>query len=730
MNKKGFTLAELMGVVIILGVILTITLPTVDKIIKNSKETAYNTQIASITKAASDWALQNTKLLPDNDGESIVIYLGTLKQNGSVSVNIENPKTGAVMSNSTSITITKVGNSYTYLVNVIDLTTTEDSNAPLLIISGDLVDYVEVSQSGTTYTIPSATATTSSGIAIDSSNITYTITKNGVTVSNVDTTKLGTYEIHYTVTNDNHTGNYQKTVIVRDTTAPVLHVGDNIVCAINGLPTDLTSGVTVTDNSGEVITPIVRSTISKLEGTYYIYYTATDSSVNSITKRKEVTVLSSIGAIVLAKFPYLELGSNGCKTNTSGTNYTYMGGCYLAGKRTDNYVWYSGFVWRIMGINSDNSVRMITEENETAIPYDNDSSLFKGSNAEDWLNNYFYSHLKNTSIIINGNWCERGTNYITTSSTANSTTCVGTTINDKIGLISLDEYNLASAASSYLINFQYCRTLTPADSYNAWVVNHYGNAYRSCYPYGLRPVINVNSASSITKGIGTLSDNYILEETKETNVTGNLNDIATSGEYVTLANKTYRVVSIDSSGNTKLILDGYYEETAGTNYTMAYGSTNTFDTTTTTGIGYKLNNDVLNYLISSSDTTNRNKLVTYNWYQNVFDYGNSYTVSLNETSPTRTISAKVGLIRIGEMLSSQSLTILNKNNTSLNQNYAATYWTMTPFIVNYVAWIVHSTGDAYSIDVSDTSALRPVIVVNSSVTITSGNGLPNNPYQI
>src|SRR5574344_949216 len=732
MNKKGFTLAELMGVVIILGVILTITLPTVDKIIKNAKETSYNTQIASITKAASDWALQNTKLLPDNDGESIVIYLGTLKQNGSVSVNIENPKTGAVMSNSTSITITKVGNSYTYLVNVIDLTTTEDSNAPLLIISGDLVDYVEVSQSGTTYTIPSATATTSSGIAIDSSNITYTITKNGVTVSNVDTTKLGTYEIHYTVTNDNHTGNYQKTVIVRDTTAPVLNVGDNIVCAINGLPTDLTSGVTVTDNSGEVITPIVRSTISKLEGTYYIYYTATDSSGNSITKRKEVTVLSSIGAIVLAKFPYLELGSNGCKTNTSGTNYTYMGGCYLAGKRTDNYVWYSGFVWRIMGINSDNSVRMITEENETTIPYDNDSSLFKGSHAEDWLNNYFYSHLKNTSIITNGNWCERGTNYVT-SNTSNSTTCVGTTINDKVGFVSLDEYNLASGRSSYLVNSQYFWTLTPYDSSHVWYAYYNGDAGCTIVysTNGLRPVINVNSTSSITSGNGTLSDSYILGETKGTNVTGNLKDIATSGEYVTLANKTYRVVSIDGSGNTKLILDGYYEETAGTNYKMIYGSTSTFDTTTTTGVGYKLNNDVLNWLIPSSDTTNRNKLVTYNWYQNNFNDGNSYTVSLNETNPTRTISATVGLIRVGEMLSDQSLTILNKNNTVTNSySNTATYWTMTPYTSSSRAWNVSSYGNALNDfdSGSSTFGLRPVIVVNSSATITSGNGTQQSPY--
>ena len=56
------------------------------------------------------------------------------------------------------------------------------------------------------------------------------------------------------------------------------------------------------------------------------------------------------------------------------------------------------------------------------------------------------------------------------------------------------------------------------------------------------------------------------------------------------AEKKYRVVDKDSTGNTKLILDGYYEETSGTIYNMSYGSNNTFSTTT--GIGQKLNGDV------------------------------------------------------------------------------------------------------------------------------------------
>ena len=196
------------------------------------------------------------------------------------------------------------------------------------------------------------------------------------------------------------------------------------------------------------------------------------------------------------------------------------------------------------------------------------------------------------------------------------------------------------------------------------------------------------------------------------------------------AGRKYRVVDKDSNGNTKLILDGYYEETSGTIYTMSYGSNNTFSTTT--GIGQKLNVDVLNWLVQESDTTNRNKLVNnYTWYQNNFGYGDSYTVSLNEESPTRTIQATVGLIRIGEMLSSQSSSILTKGyqNTSSYSN-ATTYWTMTPYTSSSGAWYVYDNGDAFNYSGSNSFGLRAVIVVNSDVTITSGNGTWSNPYQL
>src|SRR5699024_11088386 len=120
---------------------------------------------------------------------------------------------------------------------------------------------------------------------------------------------------------------------------------------------------------------------------------------------------------------------------------------------------------------------------------------------------------------------------------------------------------------------------------------------------------------------------YILNEDKNVEVTGKLNEKATGGEYVLFAGRKYRVVDKDSNGNTKLILDGYYEED-GNILKMKYGDDNVFSITT--GVGQKLNGDVLNWLTSNNDAEKAKLVNNYTWYQNNFNFGQSYTISLKE----------------------------------------------------------------------------------------------------
>ena len=382
-----------------------------------------------------------------------------------------------------------------------------------------------------------------------------------------------------------------------------------------------------------------------------------------------------------------------------------------------------------MGINSDGTVRLITEDNVTAIPYgaggDAKNYATNEDYINDWLNDYFYSNLNSTkSIIKEGNYfcSEALSSYSLTDSTVRTTCTSGNEVNAKVGLISIDEYILADSDSTYLRTLQYFWTMTPYNDdygYLAYRLEYAGSHSTNAvnYTQGVRPVINVGATSVITSGAGTTSNYYVLEENKTGDKTGTLGTKITSGEYVNLEGKTYRVVSKDSDG-IKLILDGYYDTT------VAFGDDNTFSTTS--GIGATLNGDVLTWL----GLNDSNKIVETTWYQGTaMSSGYTYKTPLTEEEGTG-ITAKVGLIRVGEMLSGQSSTILTSNYTTTSSyNNAKGYWTMNQYTSTSRAWFVGGLGDAYN-DVANAIGVRPVIKVDTTLTISSGNGTWNNPYEI
>ena len=290
----------------------------------------------------------------------------------------------------------------------------------------------------------------------------------------------------------------------------------------------------------------------------------------------------------------------------------------------------------------------------------------------------------------------------------------------------MDEYNLSGASSinsTYgLTNTQVYWTLTPINSSNAWLVAASGSLLENVVtdPYGIRPVINVSKNSIITEGTGTLKNAYILNQSTN-DKTGKLNEESSSGEYVILNNKTYRVVSKDVNG-IKLIYDGYYEEIKGTTYKMAFGTNNIFSTNA--GIGQKLNTDVLSWIGFS------NKIVELNWYATtgIVD-GTKYTDVLTNTG--NSVKAKVGLIGIVEILSGQSASILTNNynvrSSRLNTEY---YWTINRHTNSSMTWLAYDDGFSNDQTITGSFAIRPVIVVNNDTMITSGNGTLENPYVI
>ena len=453
----------------------------------------------------------------------------------------------------------------------------------------------------------------------------------------------------------------------------------------------------------------------------------TGSKVEEEEKEEEKDKEEISESSILYKAKALVYDENGtCKTD--GTTYNYIGGCYIKGANSSNYVWYNGFMWRIMGINSDGTVRMITDENVTALAYGPaNSALTYTTNkgyVHDWLNEYFYNNLNSTkSIIKNGSYfCSESTNGETLTE-GRKICAIGSEITTKIGTISVDEYLLAGGPSSYLVGQEFW-TMTPYNNSNAWFAAYYNNAgnLSVATEFGVRPIINVSSNANVTSGEGTTQSFYVLEEDKTISVNGKLNKKATSGEYVKLEGHTYRVVSKNSNG-TKLILDEFYEEPAGTIYVMRFGTNNTLDLDS--WIGKKMNNDVLEWLgLSNSD-----KIMTTTYYQgDGFVNGATYYDTLKQSNG---VQAKVGLIQIGDVLAAQSSTMLTKNYTMPSScDNVKYYWTMSKYTRTNLGWLIVHYGEATFNEVMYEYALRPVITVRNDLDITSGTGTWKNPYQV
>ena len=293
MNNKAFTLIELLGVIVLLGILSTVIIPKVVNTMQNSKEIALVTQQEQIKKAAYDFLIDHTELLDDN--ETITIKLGVLKQGGYLPIKLKNPKTKKILSNESTITITKSGNNYEITLNLIDLENVDEninSNSPILVLNGNYIEYVEVNDE---YTELGAKAMTSTGEEIDEEDISIQVLYNNEETT-LRTNELKTYSIVYAVTdNEGKSTSATRTVIVRDSTAPTIIVPKDTNLHVSELASfNNQTGVSVTDNYDNNPTLTINSTLANIPGTYVITYTVTDSSGNQTIEKRVIRVNNDI----------------------------------------------------------------------------------------------------------------------------------------------------------------------------------------------------------------------------------------------------------------------------------------------------------------------------------------------------------------------------------------------------------------------------------------------------
>ena len=113
MNKKGFTLIEMLAIIILLSVIALITYPIINNVVSDSKDEIYDKQISELVRLANTWVTKNTNKLKTEEGYTYDLSFEESNEQGFTSdKQIKNPKTGKNLTGCMKVTYNSSKNGY------------------------------------------------------------------------------------------------------------------------------------------------------------------------------------------------------------------------------------------------------------------------------------------------------------------------------------------------------------------------------------------------------------------------------------------------------------------------------------------------------------------------------------------------------------------------------------------------------------------------------------------
>ncbi len=437
----------------------------------------------------------------------------------------------------------------------------------------------------------------------------------------------------------------------------------------------------------------------------------------------------------------LNVGETVIANLSSGSTYDDGTDTFITGTDPNNYIWYSGKLWRAVSVNNDvGTTKLVTQWNISAITYSSGNTAFEGSYMEEWLNDTtvdgFLGNLRDYEkfIVTDAVWdATRDSTSLGSITRPNGTT----TVTDAVGLLNMYEYQSSyygtTYSNGYLNNGLYWWTLTPYSTSLVRYVNSHGGAgidSPSTSAGGVRPSINLKSSVKIVNGNGTIDNPYRLEGDNDTNLSGTMLNTRYSGEYITFGtgeNTLYRIVSHETSGLTK-ITSAEPLKSGGSFITNVLGN---YLYSSTTTMGTFLNGTYLTDYVGSTYSDMIEDSTT--WYLGTVGIGANYRLGkYTDTNmsglTSSTTNAKVGLLRMGELMSGQFERYTVKGGSSIT-GLTTSYWTLTPYSASYVR-NVYANGGANYISPSSAYGVRPSVNLKSNVVITGGTGTKQDPFMI
>lgn len=353
---------------------------------------------------------------------------------------------------------------------------------------------------------------------------------------------------------------------------------------------------------------------------------------------------------------------------------------YIKGDDPNNYVFYSGKLWRITSYLKNNYVKLLSEDIITTLPY-----KYGNTDIYTWLTNYS-GYLKNDT---NNTYLQK-----TTWKTKDSE------ISSKIGLLTESEINIID--SKYIkSNTDYMIIATNSIKTYSTSINTINEDTFT----GIKIAITINPNIIVSTGNGTKESPYRLQ--KDSGVVQSKTKLNTrySGEYLKIDKTLFRIIKQDNNG-IKIISDTPLLSLRFV-HNIITGSKLYKESYNDSLISEYLNNTWYNNL---SSNTKKMIVTSSPW---CIDTINSYE-DLSLTCKTYTNST-VGIMEIGEIYSSNTnndkYDILAINKASENKvaliNKNNTYKQVSSTFLGYI---------------------KPTLYLKNDTYIIKGNGTISNPY--
>ena len=296
--KKGFTLIELMAILVLLSIIALITTPIVFSDLKESKSTIYNAQIKQIEKGAQEWAAKNSRDLP-SENESINLTLGGLINEGYVDKDIVDPTNKNPFPNCMYIEITNKNNNYHYKVLDDKLpegcSSNNDVFASNIILKGNY--HMKIKQNDP-FIDPGVKIKSISNNTFDNLETKYykKINNNYVIVDKILTNELAKYKIVYTLTSNGTTDELIRYVDIIDAIPPIITIDNHTTDYTIEIPCNssfiLPTATAIDDIDGDISNKIITNSNlnPNIKGNYTLIYSVSDKAGNKRTLRITIKV--------------------------------------------------------------------------------------------------------------------------------------------------------------------------------------------------------------------------------------------------------------------------------------------------------------------------------------------------------------------------------------------------------------------------------------------------------